>query len=262
MSYPKAPYKLRKEDDILYMADIMLRWPHKSYIKICRELFYNRLIPHILVEKFYDTSTHERYCKTIKFKPEYITFDIHIRYFDSIVFTKKNIEKIETPIHTMIPNRHQHNEKFEICTKQNIQHLAPQLLYTICLHANKRFFKVFDEDQIRNTMHSNDVNPCITLSEKDRHEWIIKHEHLWARFNSEAQKQNAKTKCLDPIQTFIDEHKKAGICDCKQLAQLVDSFFPNHLTDRELGVLLPACPGRSISFEAERKRGQRLRGVI
>lgn len=51
-----------------------------------------------------------------------------------------------------------------------------------------------------------------------------------------------------------------GVLDNRKLAAAVDKAFPGQIPDARLGELLPASPGRPVSWAARNSQGRRLRG--
>ena len=61
------------------------------------------------------------------------------------------------------------------------------------------------------------------------------------------------------IEKRLVELKKQGITNRYELACLLDHYFPDSLSHRELGRLLPAYPESKIEPNSYKKTGQRLR---
>lgn len=254
-----------EESKLMYLADIMLRWPHLCFIKICHELFKGKLVPFVATERYHSTQEYTQEVVIIKFTANNMSFKYLLNHFNTLVFKKRNIETIEKAHYdyTFIPESKLIRHDYEMCTLKNINRVAAQLSYTICLHAHKKYHQKFDATQVRDTFFSSNIDPIFYSGTNERQSWIIPNDKLWPDHSEHCeQKKEHKKKDLTHVILFIEKQKSLGITVNKQLARLIDNFFPGFLTDREMGHLLPAQQGNIRSIEADRKQGQRLRGII
>ncbi len=263
----KQPYHvILKETDLIYFAELMLRWPHLSWVKICYELFREKLHPFVITENFLSVKDSCPSCVVIKLPAANFDFEFLCGHFHSLAFKKSNVSSIEKkkPYYPGIPAQKQIKHDWEMCSIKNINTIAPQMAYVICKYGHKRYWNEFDEVVVRYEALSQEVDPCIVRNNRDRSTWTVKNESLWPDSSPFKRQKTPKRKNKD-ISCAVDlvaKLRENGITDKKQLATMVDNYFPGLLTDAEMGMLLPANPGVIISMAGHRKQGQRLRGII
>lgn len=250
------------DKDLVYLAELMLRWPFKCYLKICHELFTKSLRLFVVTES-YISKGGEQVNVIIEYNTSYISFDLMMKHFNMFAFKKRNVASIERKKeeYTYLPSLDLVRTPFQLCTMENINKLAAQLSYAICLTAHDRYYSDFDPVNVSSAIHEKEPNKTIYSGSKNKADWEIPSNILWSNTRSIPQKPSRHAKDLTQVKDFITKKREQGITEAKQLARLIDSFFPGLLTDQELGELLPARPQRNIKYESQRKRGQRLRNV-
>ncbi|TVM30533.1 hypothetical protein [Oceanidesulfovibrio marinus] len=262
MFLKSTDHKKYYDKDLVYLAELMLRWPFECYLKICHELFSKSLKIFVVTET-YTSPNGEQINIIIEYNPSYITFDYIMKYFNIIAFKKKNVVSIERKReeYTYLPSSDLVRTPFQLCTMENINKLAAQLSYAICLTAHDRYYSDFNPVNVSSAIHEKEPNKKIYSGSKNKADWEIPSNILWSNNRSIPQRLSRQAKDLTQVKEFITKKREQGITEAKQLARLIDSFFPGLLTDQELGELLPARPQRNIKYESQRKRGQRLRKV-
>lgn len=251
-----------KASDVIHLAEIALRWPFQPHVKICKEIFKNKLCTYTTIGEFVN-DTNEIHYKIVKLDTKYMTHKFLCSHFSTIIFKTKQINTIESkkPFYTLRSTRRSNNE-FESCSIENMNTYAPQLAYAICKYSNKSNAKTFDDNIVANDINSTDISLHFCFND-DRKSWILPNSTIWPSTSPHhARKTRRKTKDLSVVIKFCEQQKQNGITDKKTLARLVDDFFPGLLTNGEMGDLLPAREGTKVSHHAKVKQGKKLRGII
>jgi hypothetical protein len=248
--------------DVIHLAELALRWPFQPHLKICKEIFKNKLHTYIATREFINVDNGVQY-EISKFNTKQMTHKFLCNYFSSIIFMKKQVDLIESKksYYTSRSTNKKTNE-FESCSRENVNRYAPQLAYTICKHSNNTHIQKFIEIDVINEINSTDISLYDCLNE-DRKSWILPNSAIWPTTSPHhCRKTRRKTKDLSMVVKFCEQQKRNGITDKKTLARLVDDFFPGLLTNGEMGDLLPAREGTTVSHHAKIKQGKKLRGII
>ena len=152
-------------------------------------------------------------------------------------------------------------QEFHLCTVRNINRLAAQLAYAICLTSHTRYYKEFKPDNVLNAIYGANYDPLIYCGKEKKSEWQVKDDNLWSNNRTRPKDSRKEEKNLDPVRAFIQKKREQGVTSKKELARAVDIFFPDFLSNQELGELLPAKRKKTIKFGSQRKQGYRLRKV-
>lgn len=261
----KTKYHLSaKDSELIYLDELMLRWPYLCYCKICEMLFKNKLKLYKVTER-YVSHMGEQVNIIMLFPASNFTFEHSLKSFHAIAFKLSNIEKIEKKYleFRYMPANPLVRHEFDMCTVKNIHRLAPQLAYSICLNGHSWHRKEFSYNSVIDDIYAKEFEPFLHIPKKyKKTELVLPNEELRGRVSfSYSKKPPKQTFDKSQVANFIKDKREQGVTNPVQLARLVDSFYPNMLTDAELGELLPAKPNKNIKFESMRKRGQRLRTI-
>ena len=119
-------------------------------------------------------------------------------------------------------------------------------LYELCKYIGSEEYEPFDDNlspfQFESTSLSSVYQLVVKTSEIEKFE----KNYIFTRLTPEK---------------IVERERKAGK-NAEQIASVIDSEYKgsDHLTNDEMGLLLPANPGTSISKASSEQRGKRLRG--
>lgn len=258
----KDGFKFVSLNDVMHLPDLILRWPFHPHVKICKEIFKNKLHTYLIIREFVNNDNEIQY-EISKLPTKYMTHTSLCSYFSAIVFVKKQIDAIESKKkHYSLRSISKSMNTLESCTIENINKYAPQFAYVLYKYSNKVHIDKFIEKDVINEINSDRITLYNCLKD-DRKSWILPNSQIWPTTSPyHFRKTRRKTKDLSQVIQFCEQQKKAGITDKRALARLVDDFFPGFLTNAELGGLIPAREGTEVSHHAKVKQGKRLRGII
>lgn len=255
-------FRILKACDVIHLAELALRWPFQPHVKICKEIFKNKLCTYTKIGEFVSYKNDIRY-KIVRLDTKHMTHGFLCNNFSTIIFKTKQINTIELKkqFYTLRSMRKSNNE-FESCSIENMNRYAPQLAYAMCKYSNKSSIEIFDDNIVANDINSTDISLYYCLNE-DRKSWMLPNSTIWPSTSPHhSRKTRRKTKDLTMAVQFCEQQKQNGITDKPALARLVDDFFPGLLTNGEMGDLLPAREGTKVSHHAKVKQGKKLRGII
>ena len=253
------------DNELIYLSDLMLRWPFECYLKICFELFKKRLCMYVVTES-YRSEDGEVKNIIMRFPTSSLSYDFATKSFNAFAFKREQVEKIEkkNKEYTYAPASDLITQEFHLCTVRNINRLAAQLAYAICLTSHTRYYKEFDPDNVLNAVYGANYAPLIYWGKEKKSEWQVTDDNLWSNNRTRPKDSRKEEKDLDPVRAFIQKKREQGVTSKKEIARAIDIFFPDFLSNQELGELLPARgkkKGATIKFESQRKQGYRLRKV-
>lgn len=246
------------EKDLVYIGELMLRWPYLCYLKICDEVINRKLPLYISTESHIDIHG-EPINIIMELDISHFQFDMIKNMFKSIVFLTKDVLKIEKKKkYRCIPAKSLTERKYSFCTEKNIHKIAPQLLYAMCSNAQKKF----EVNAITHDMNTSTFDPMGTRMSGAKSDLEFTDKQIKGRSTTRRSTFKEKdNEWMIKAKTFIQCKREQGVTDKNDLATLVDESFPYHFTDYQLGILLPTKEGRDIKPESIRKQGQRLRKV-
>jgi len=249
--------------EVIHLPELLLRWSYKPHIKIIKEIACGRLQLFAIINKFTDAENNIRY-EIAKYNTTWLRHNVLCKDFSGFVFLTEHIKKIEHKNNEYLFKKIQKsNNSFESCTIRNINTYAPQFAYVMCKYSPTIDFDTTTEFNICLEINQNGtfINNCM---EGSRESWVLPNSIIWheSSIYHDRKKRIKAHKNIQVVREFVERHKENGITSKVQLAILIDDTFPDLLTDRELGELLPAREGAVVSPSAQRKRGQRLRKKV
>ena len=187
----------------------------------------------------------------------------YLLFFRFICFRKKVIHTIEQKKEhyldiQIFPKKF---FNFDLCTRTNINNIAPVFACVLSKYTknDKENLKI---DNINEYMRSlkHDANIEMEFQYSDANLDFIPDKEIFYEASTYGNLNIKKEKIdIKIIEKRLVELKKQGITNRYELACLLDHYFPDSLSHRELGRLLPAYPESKIEPNSYKKTGQRLR---
>ncbi|MEF3696314.1 hypothetical protein [Desulfolutivibrio sp.] len=255
-------FKLVPMSSVIHLPDLILRWPFRPHVKICKEIYSGKLHTYLIIREFRSVDNEVKYSVT-KLPTKYMLHNMAGQLFSAIVFMKNQVQKIESrkTSYTLRSITNSMNN-LESCSIDNMNKYAPQFAYLLCKYSHNKYFSVFSESEVAHDI-SSDLVTLHDCMPGDRSSWIFQNSQIWPTSSPyHFRKSRRKEKDLSQVVHFCEQQKKAGITDKRALARLVDDCFPGLLTNAEMGGLLPAREGTVVTHHAKVKQGKKLRGVI
>ena len=252
-----------KEQDVIFLPELMMRWSYLYYIKIIKEINSKRLTPYV-VNRAYNNATENCFYYIIdKIPLEDWRINTFLLFFRFICFRKKVIHTIEQKKEhyldiQIFPKKF---FNFDLCTRTNINNIAPVFACVLSKYTknDKENLKI---DNINEYMRSlkHDANIEMEFQYSDANLDFIPDKEIFYEASTYGNLNIKKEKIdIKIIEKRLVELKKQGITNRYELACLLDHYFPDSLSHRELGRLLPAYPESKIEPNSYKKTGQRLR---
>lgn len=245
--------------ELICIADLMLRWPHDTAVKICHEMSRNKISLYIIS----DIATRTGSSKLIIVKSvfEHLNHKYLCDNISRLVFLRKDIERSEAKneLYRMdIQSLTNTTDSYE-CTLETISRLAPQILYAIYRHSTRDMIsgRYYPDNVVAFSFRAEKIISPDMCLDGPRDKWRINSDKLRPNLFIATKRSNDIYK-NDSMIGFIQKNRLLGVKDLPLLAKLVDQEYPG-LTDKQLGILLPAKEGETPKYHAARKQGQRLR---
>lgn len=264
-SYHKKTEKRVKEQDIIFLPELMIRWSYLYYIKIIKEINNNKIIPYTVNRTSLNEIDNLKYYIIDKIPIATWNLSHFLLFFKFICFRKKSVINIEKnkKYYQDIQIYPKKLHELDICTRKNINNIAPIFACTLYYYTRNQK-DILDINSIRIYMAAlkNDKNihreleyanvNITSMPDKD----IFYNDSLYDESNINGQKINIKI-----IEKRLAEFKEQGITDKYKLAELLDDYFPGSLSHHDLGKLLHAHPEREIKHESYKKNRATIKSI-